>query len=101
MFFGSLLSLASLKFVSRRGYHRGSKNRRDRLEKLVNGFSKQIEDMVLMYQRWCFRMKDAGLYDGLGGISPPNDDLDVVDGTAQIILIDSHCESLYPMTCHV
>jgi hypothetical protein len=54
--------------------------------------------MVYMYQQWSFRMKDAGLKDG---ISPPNDDLDVADGTAQIILIDSHCKSPGPMPCPV
>lgn len=75
------------RFLRTRGNRWDNRNRRERLQRLVEGFSKQMEDMVCAFQQWCFRMKDARLSDG---ISPPNDE--AVEGTARIILFDTHRE---------
>ena len=80
------------RFLHTRGNRWDNRNRCERLQRLVEWFSKQMEDMVCAFQQWCFRMKDARLSDG---ISPLNDE--AVEGTARIILFDTHREWLYPV----
>jgi hypothetical protein len=75
------------RFLCTRGNCWDNRNCHERLQRLVEGFSKQMEDMVCAFQQWCFRMKDAGLSNG---ISPPNDE--AVKGTVRIILFDTHRE---------
>lgn len=75
------------RFLRTRGNCWDNRNCHERLQRLVEGFSKQMEDMVCTFQQWCFHMKDTGLSDG---ISPPNDE--AVEGTVRIILLDTHRE---------
>jgi hypothetical protein len=91
MFISIFIDLKLISTAYRRK-HSGGRNRHDRLEKLVNGFSKQMDDMVRMYQDWSFRMKGSGLRHSLSPSSNEN-----VEGSATIILFDTHRESRRPL----
>ena len=58
--------------------------RRDRTEKLHQGFRKQMRDLVEAYMDWSFRIRDAGL-DGTLSPDPRNAS---AQGTRSIKLFD-------------
>lgn len=69
------------------GKYRDSRTRRDRTQRRVNAFNKQLEAMADAYMGWCLAVEEGG---GLGSSCKPQVD-DLVQETRDVLVVDIFC----------